>query len=234
MLFALVKRRFLNLHEYQSKAIMASYGIPIQKHVIIGNTNDIPSPLVLNGSQDNVVVKAQILSGGRGKGYFPDIDYRGGVHILPFKDKEGIKKSCSKMLGNRLVTEQNAPKGSIVRKVMIAEALDIQKEIYFAYLVDAKNRNLCMVGSPKGGMDIEMVAKEHPEQVFQIPIDINGPTREELEKMTFNLGLSNDLNIKEQTIDTMKKLFKMFRELDILQLEINPLGVTNKGKGKYR
>ena len=116
-----------------------------------------------------LVIKAQILAGGRGKGIF-DSGFKGGVHLT--KDPSTAGALVKNMIGHHLVTKQTPPGGVKVSKVMVAEALDIARETYLAILMDRDNNGPVMIGSPMGGMDIEEVAASNPDAIMKIPIDI--------------------------------------------------------------
>lgn len=134
------------------------------------------------------------------------------------------------MVGHRLVTHQTSREGVLVQKVMIAEAKDLLEEKYFAILLDRLADGPVMIGSPRGGVDIEAVADETPELIFTESInDIRtGPSEEQLAKMATNLGFSNSTRL--EAIEQMRRLWTLFRTVDATQVEINPLGVTPDGE----
>ncbi|XP_076468841.1 succinate--CoA ligase [GDP-forming] subunit beta, mitochondrial-like [Babylonia areolata] len=217
--------RWLNLQEYQSKKLMQESGVTVQQFKVA----DTPEDAATIAGQLTVpeyVVKAQILAGGRGKGTF-DTGFKGGVHLTKNpKDVEGLVKS---MLGNKLTTKQT-PKGGVkVTKVMVAEALDIERETYFAILMDRGFGGPVMVGSPQGGMDIEEVAEKNPDAIFKDPIDIEvGMTEEQATNMAQNLGFVGDKT--KEAADQIKKLYELFLKVDATQVEINPFGETDDGR----
>jgi len=173
------------------------------------------------------VVKAQVLAGGRGKGVFSS-GLKGGVQLT--KKVEEVGKFVELMVGHRLVTHQTGPEGAMVRKIMVAEAKDLARETYVAIILDRKVGGPVLMGSPKGGVDIEAVAETTPELIFREDISSNGPSEEQLARMVDNLGLASDENVKEQAIDQLKRLYRLFCTVDATQVEVNPFGVTPEGE----
>ncbi|XP_050390647.1 succinate--CoA ligase [GDP-forming] subunit beta, mitochondrial [Patella vulgata] len=217
--------RCLNLQEYQSKMLMAENGINVQRFQVASSPGDaLEISEKLN--VDEYVIKAQILAGGRGKGTFSN-GFQGGVHLT--KDKRKVNEFVDKMLGQTLVTKQTPKDGVKVSKVMVAEALDIERETYFAILMDRKYNGPVMVGSPEGGMDIEEVAEKRPEAIFTDPIDIlTGVTHEQALKMASNLGFVGDK--QKEAAAQILNLYKLFVKVDATQVEINPFGETDTGR----
>ncbi|XP_059162998.1 succinate--CoA ligase [GDP-forming] subunit beta, mitochondrial-like [Physella acuta] len=217
--------RWLNLHEYQSKKLMADNGIAVQKFQV-ASTKEDAAKVATKMNVKEYVVKAQILAGGRGKGTF-DSGFKGGVHLT--KDPQKVKDLVESMLGHKLITKQTPKSGVKVEKVMVAEALDIARETYFAILMDRAFGGPVMVGSPKGGIDIEEVAAKEPSAIFTEPIDIiEGLKDSQALTMAKNLGFTGEKT--KQAAEQMHKLYKLFLKVDATQLEINPFGETNDGK----
>ncbi|KAL1138179.1 hypothetical protein AAG570_009871 [Ranatra chinensis] len=160
--------RNLNLLECQSKVLLQNYGINVQKFVIIENPDDAKD-LESRFKVDEYVIKAQILAGGRGLGYF-DNGFEGGVHLT--KDPNKVLPICEKMVGHKLVTKQTPKDGIVVKKVMIAESVQIVRETYFSIVMDRTHNGPVIIASPSGGTDIENVAKSTPELIKTYPIDI--------------------------------------------------------------
>eukprot|EP01091_Cochliopodium_minus_P002541 TRINITY_DN1238_c0_g1_i1.p1 TRINITY_DN1238_c0_g1~~TRINITY_DN1238_c0_g1_i1.p1 ORF type:complete len:434 (-),score=151.32 TRINITY_DN1238_c0_g1_i1:48-1349(-) len=220
----LLSVRFLNIHEYQSKELMDKYGVKTQKWRLATAAKQAKK-----GAEElnckEYVVKAQIHAGGRGKGTFEN-GFQGGVHLC--KTPEQAEELTMKMLGQKLVTKQTGGKGVLVEKVMIAEAINIVKETYFSILMDRAFDGPVMVGSPKGGMDIEAVAHETPEAIFKEGIDIEkGPTREQTLRMAKNLGFEGPQLAEAQK--EIEKLYTVFIKTDAVQVEINPFAQTDTG-----
>ncbi|KAL3319358.1 Succinate--CoA ligase [GDP-forming] subunit beta, mitochondrial [Cichlidogyrus casuarinus] len=218
--------RFLNLQEYQSKGILASYGINIQNFKVAKTIKEA-EVISKQFTPNEYVVKAQILAGGRGKGTFSN-GYKGGVKLT--KDAKEVVNLVNKMLGQRLITKQTNSQGVLVNTVMVAEALDIKKERYIAILLDRKTSSFAIVYSNEGGMDIEEVAANTPEKIFHECIDCNsGLTEVQLKKIATNLGFLPDSEQYAVFCDQLKKLYLMFCDLDLTQVEINPFGETPDG-----
>lgn len=214
--------RHLNLHEYQSKKLLHEAGVNIQKFNV-ADTPEQAAQMSKDLDVPEIVMKAQIHAGGRGKGTFRNSGFKGGVHLS--RDPEEIGRLASKMLGDFLVTKQTPPDGVKVNKIMVAEALDIVSEKYLAILMDRESSGPVLVGSPDGGMDIEAVAEKTPERIMKVPVDIKlGLDDQKLNELAAFLGFEG----KSVGVcnDQIKKLYDMFLKVDATQVEINPLGVT--------
>jgi len=221
---AITSQRNLNLLEYQAKGLLQEYDVMVQKFQMATNEAEaaaIPAAFPC----DEYVIKAQVLAGGRGKGTF-DSGFKGGVHLT--KDPSKVAGLCTAMIGNRLVTKQTPPDGIPVSKVMVAEAIDITRETYFCILLDREHNGPVIVASPDGGVDIEEVAEKTPERIRNYPVDINvGITDETAIEVAEFLGFTGAL--VPQCAQQVKNLYKMFIEVDCVQLEINPLAETPQG-----
>ncbi|XP_064161139.1 succinyl-CoA ligase [GDP-forming] subunit beta, mitochondrial [Anguilla rostrata] len=217
--------RWLNLQEYQSKKLMQDSGVAVQRFFVADTPADaLEAAKRLNAKE--IVLKAQILAGGRGKGVF-DSGLKGGVHLT--KDPAVVGDLASKMLGYNLTTKQTPKEGVKVKTVMVAEALDITRETYFAILMDRACNGPVMVGSPQGGMDIEEVAAKTPELIFKEVIDIfEGVQDDQAVRMAANLGFKGPL--ERQAADQIKRLYDLFLKVDATQVEVNPLGETPEGQ----
>lgn len=217
--------RFLNLQEYQSKQLMSENGIHVQKFRVAENlaqANEISKSLIV----DEYVIKAQILAGGRGKGTFTS-GLQGGVKLT--KDPNEVVPIVKKMLGFKLTTKQTPKDGVLVKKVMVAEALDISRETYLAILMDRDSGGPVAVASPAGGVDIEEVAEKNPDLIFKEPIDITqGLTNHTARILAENLQFKG-ANITEAA-EQIQKLYNLFIKVDATQLEINPFGETKEGR----
>lgn len=241
------QRRFLDLQEYQSKQILYEHGVEVQHFKVVSNREEIENVFHphleskrltsrwsgtdkdITGSEE-FVIKAQILAGGRGKGYFKNSSLQGGVKITD-SESEAIDLAC-RMLNDNLVTKQTGKEGVLVQRVMIAEAVRLVKEFYFAILFDRTyDKGPILVASPKGGMDIEEVAAQDDTVIkrFTIPIDLklDFDTARRIAMTAFDLSLT-ELDIIDQCAREITKLHSMFLKLDATQIEINPLGVTTK------
>ena len=176
--------------------------------------------------QKDCVIKAQVLSGGRGLGHFKN-GFKGGVHMVT---KPGqAREFAEQMLGQGLVTKQ-APNGILCSKVYIMERMYMRKEMYLSILMDRASQGPLMVASPRGGTSIEEVAQSNPEVIFTQPIDIiEGLTQDQCKYMAENLGMEEGTPTFEKTVTLMKNLYDMFISCDCTQIEVNPLAETPTG-----
>lgn len=221
----LTSRRWLNLQEYQSKKLMSDNGVKVQRFFVADTASEaLEAAKRLNAKE--MVLKAQILAGGRGKGVFSS-GLKGGVHLT--KDPKVVGQLAKQMIGYNLATKQTPKEGVKVNKVMVAEALNISRETYFAILMDRACNGPVLVGSPQGGVDIEEVAASSPELIFKEQIDIiEGIKDSQAQRMAENLGFLGPL--KNQAAEQIKKLYNLFLKIDATQVEVNPFGETPEGQ----
>ena len=217
----------MNIHEYQAKGLLRSYGAPVSDGRIVVKSEDAKTAA---GELDGPVwvVKAQIHAGGRGKGTFKEKDAgeSGGVRIA--KSAGQAAAEAKKMLGRTLVTHQTGPDGKQVNRVYIEQGAEIDRELYLALLVDRATSRISFVCSTEGGMDIEEVAANNPEKIISFSVDpATGYQAFHGRKVAFALGLENS-QVKE-CVKLTGQLFKAFLEKDMEMLEINPLIVTKNG-----
>src|SRR6202163_1808051 len=215
----------MNIHEYQAKQLFERFNVATPK----GSPAETPEEaekiaIALNTSE--LVVKAQIHAGGRGKGTFAN-GFRGGVKLC--KTAAEARELAEKMLGQTLVTHQTGPAGKVVRKVMVAASVDIERETYFAILMDRASGTPVVVASTEGGVEIEKVAEEHPEKIIR---ELVHPLLGLQPYQALKLG--RELNFSGDQLKAASKLFlnlyKLFVSLDCSMVEINPLVVTTKGE----
>jgi succinyl-CoA synthetase beta subunit len=225
-------RRFLDLHEYQSKDLAQRYGVRVQQGYMAESPEETQAhaeTLLAQGAPE-LVLKAQIHAGGRGKGHF-NTGFKGGVQFST--DPAELANYSREMFGNNLITKQTPPEGQTVKKVLVHESLNFsetQPEFYLAFLMDRAYGGPVMVASREGGMDIEEVAERSPDAILKDAIDIHtGLTTEQARSMASNLGLEGEL--VDDAADQMKNLYSMFLDLDCTQIEINPLVINDKNKG---
>ena len=206
----------MKIHEYQAKELLASYGIPVPGGVVAETAEQAFEAAKGFGS---CVVKAQIHSGARGKA--------GGVKFAKTPDE--AKELASRILGMTLVTRQTGPAGKLVRKVLISEAVDVEREFYLSITGDSERAGLVIVASAAGGTEIEETAKEHPEAIVQIPVSaIEGFKGYEGIRAAEVLSLEGDL--QKQLVSMLGKMVKLYLEKDCSLVEINPLVQTTDGK----
>jgi succinyl-CoA synthetase beta subunit len=206
----------MKLHEYQSKDLLARYGVPVPGGEVANNAAEARAIAERFGG--NVVVKAQVLMGGRGKA--------GGVKL--FDNAADAATFTGELIGKRLVSIQN-PTGMVVEKVLVAELVDIAEEYYLAVLLDRAEQKLLVMISARGGMDIEEVAHDTPEAIVRVHVDPAwGLGDFELRKAVKAAGIPKVA--QNQMISMIKKLVKAYLESDADMVEINPVALTPDGK----
>jgi succinyl-CoA synthetase beta subunit len=212
----------MNIHEYQAKAVLSKYGVPVPRGIIASNPKEAEAAAkkVLGEMGAKIaVVKAQIHAGGRGKA--------GGVKLA--KTVEEATKYAEAILGMTLITPQTGPEGKLVHKVYIEEGSDIKHEYYLSAVVDRQTSGVTMIASTEGGMDIEEVAHKTPEKIINISIDPTiGIQDFHCRKLAFGLKLEGE-QIKKMS-KFIKAIYKAFVDKDCSQLEINPLIETKQGE----
>ncbi len=214
----------MNIHEYQGKAILKSYGAPVSRGIAITSAADAEAAAKELGGPV-WVVKSQIHAGGRGKGKFKEAaaGEKGGVRLA--KSIDEVKQFAKEMLGNTLVTIQTGPAGKQVNRLYIEDGSDIAKEFYLSMLVDRTTSRVAFVVSTEGGMDIETVAHDTPEKIITFSVDpATGAMPHHGRTVANALGLKGDL--AKQAEKLVPILYKAFTEKDMALLEINPLIVT--------
>ena len=215
----------MNIHEYQAKALLRSYGAPVSDGRIVLKADEAKA--AASGMDGPLwVVKAQIHAGGRGKGNFIESDAgdAGGVRLA--HSIEEAEKSAKAMLGRTLVTKQTGPSGKLVNRIYIEDGSGIKKEFYLAILVDRQSSRISFVASTEGGMDIEEVANSTPEKILSFSIDpATGYQGYHGRRIAFSLGLDNKQT--KQCVVLMGNLYQMFVDKDMEMLEINPLIISD-------
>lgn len=220
----------MNIHEYQARELLAKHGVTLPPGAVCDSAEQakaIAQDLIARGAT-KLVVKSQVHSGGRGKGTFKD-GFKGGVRLSTTADHAAA--DAKGMLGNVLVTKQTGAEGRLVRKVIVALAPDIQKELYVAVLLDRSISRPIMMASTEGGMDIEEVAAKTPEKILKEPIDpAVGMMPFQARKIAAALGLKGDLI--GQGAKLLLGLYKTWWDCDASLLEINPLCIIRAPDGK--
>jgi succinyl-CoA synthetase beta subunit len=220
----------MNIHEYQAKALLRSYGAPVSDGRVVLKAEEAKTAA---GELDGPlwVVKAQIHAGGRGKGRFkePEAGEKGGVRLA--KSVEEAAAQAKQMLGRTLVTHQTGPAGKQVNRIYIEDGSDIARELYLALLVDRGTSRIAFVSSTEGGMDIEEVAAKTPGKIVSFSVDpATGLSDFHGRRVAFALGLEGG-QVK-QCVALIRTLYKAFVEKDMEMLEINPLVVLKDGNLK--
>lgn len=217
----------MNLHEYQGKSILKSYGVAIQEGIVASTVDEAvaaATKLTETTGTKFYVVKAQIHAGGRGKG--------GGVKVA--KNMDDLREKAGAIIGMQLITPQTPPTGKKVNKVLIAQDVyypgpSETKEFYMSILLNRETSRHIIMYSPAGGMDIEKVAEETPHLIFKEEIDPKvGLQAFQCRKVAFNLGLSG--NALKECVAFVGKLYKAFLGCDASMFEINPLFKTSDDK----
>jgi succinyl-CoA synthetase beta subunit len=207
----------MNLHEYQAKHLLATYGMPVPKNEVAWNTEQARDA-AHNIGGNRWVVKAQIHAGGRGKA--------GGVRLV--SNIEELERAVKELLGTRLVTYQTDNRGLPVNQVLIEQPSNIAREIYLSALIDRAKRRLIIMASTEGGVEIEKIAETHPEKIIRIVVDpLVGVQPFQCRELGFALKLKSE-QIKQLT-NILTNLYKMYNERDLSLVEINPLVVTKEG-----
>lgn len=206
----------MKLHEYQSKALLQRFGVPVPGGEVALNADEARRISAMYGGK--VVVKAQVLMGGRGKA--------GGVKL--FTDIEEAATFTQELIGKRLVSIQN-PAGMVVEKVLVAEQIDIAEEYYVAVLLDRNIQKSIVMLSKEGGMEIEEVAEKHPEAIVKLAIDPKwGLSDYEVRAAVAQANIPKPA--RNQMVSMIKKLVKAYQESDAEMIEINPCAWTPEGK----
>ncbi|MEK7286120.1 MAG: ADP-forming succinate--CoA ligase subunit beta [Nitrospirota bacterium] len=208
----------MNIHEYQAKALFAQYQIPIPNGKVAFSSEEAASAAESLNSPI-AVVKAQIHAGGRGKA--------GGVKLA--KERLAVPLFAKELLGKTLVTHQTGPEGRVVRKLLIEEGVDIDRELYLSLVVDRANGSVGLIASTEGGVEIETVAEKTPEKIIRLSIDpLFGYQAYQGRAVAFALGLPKE--VLGQWNSLLANLYRLFMDKGAMQIEINPLIITKQNK----
>ena len=206
----------MNIHEHQAKKLLKEFGAPVPNGVYGLSVDEILQKSKLLKT-NKYVLKAQIHAGGRGKA--------GGITIASSLDE--LKQAANQLFGKTLITHQTGPKGKKVERLYVEEASNIDKEFYLSCLVDRKTSKITFISSLQGGMDIEETAIKNPEKIITTKVDFNeGISEADCEKIIKVFKLEYDA--KDQGLELIKCIYKMFREKDASLVEINPLILTKE------
>jgi len=207
----------MNLHEYQSKKLFTEYGIPVPEGIPAETAKAAHAAAIEIGG-DLWVVKAQVHAGGRGKA--------GGVKLA--HSAEEVQQYAGEMLGTRLVTHQSGPEGLPINIVYVEAGSDIERELYLSLLIDREVSQVSFIVSAAGGMDIERVAAETPEQILTVAISPqSGVQDQQVQQLSAALGLDDKQS--GQFADLVERLYRLFLECDASLVEVNPLIITGSG-----
>jgi succinyl-CoA synthetase beta subunit len=215
----------MNIHEYQAKELLEKFGVATTPGKVASTPHEAEKIAGELGSGD-LVVKAQVHAGGRGKGTFNN-GFKGGVRVV--KSAREAREVAERMLGQTLVTHQTGPAGRVVNKVLVAESADIAREIYFAILVDRATAAPLVVASTEGGVEIETVAAKSPEKIIREQIDpLAGLQPFQTRKLAEQLGFEHSQT--KAATKLFDGLYRTFIGCDCSMVEINPLVVTKKNE----
>jgi len=208
----------MDIHEYQAKALLADFGVPIPP----GGLAYSPEQAQYRASEiggEQWVIKAQVHTGGRGKA--------GGIRLC--QSEQEVWTAADEMLGSRLVTNQTGPRGRGVYRLYVESVADIEREIYLGFVLDRATERVMLVASAAGGMDIEQIAEEDPESMIRVVIEpAVGLQAFQAREVAFALGL--DASLVTEAANTLRACYRSFRDLDATMVEINPLVVTADGR----
>lgn len=204
----------MNLHEYQAKQLFNKYGLPIPVGYACASQQEAEDAIA-NIGEAPWVIKCQVHAGGRGKA--------GGVQLV--KDKQAIRTFVDKWLGKRLVTNQTDVNGQPVNKILLESVVHIKKELYLGAIVDRRSQRIVFMASTEGGMDIEKVAQQTPELIYNVTLDpLTGPQVYQGRELAYKLGLEGKQ--VAQFCKIFMGLAKLFLNYDLTLVEINPLAIT--------
>ena len=204
----------MDVHEYQAKELLASFGVPVPKGAVAFSPDQAVYAATELGGW-NWAVKAQIHAGARGKA--------GGIKIC--KTYHEVRDAASNLLGKRLVTIQTGPEGKPVQRVYIEVAEPFDRELYLGYVLDRKAERIRVIASQRGGMEIEEIAKTEPEMILQVVVEpAVGLQAFQARELAFQLGLS--IKQAQSAVSTIMNAYRAFRDCDATMLEINPLVVA--------
>ena len=208
----------MDIHEYQAKALLADFGVPIPP----GGLAYSPEQAQYRASEiggEQWVIKAQVHTGGRGKA--------GGIRLC--QSEQEVWTAADEMLGSRLVTNQTGPRGRGVYRLYVESVADIEREIYLGFVLDRATERVMLVASAAGGMEIEQIAEEDPESMIRVVIEpAVGLQAFQAREVAFALGL--DASLVTEAANTLRACYRSFRDLDATMVEINPLVVTADGR----
>lgn len=221
--------RLLNVHEYVSMDIMRGFGIPVPKSAMATTVDEAKKVYKETiGEGNDCVIKAMVLTGGRGMGHFSN-GFQGGVHLC--NKPTDVPNYASQMLGQNLITKQTTAEGMPCSKVMLAERMYMRREMYISIMLDRAAGGPIFIASPAGGTSIEDVAEATPELIFKQPIDImEGINDTQSTFLATSLGFEPGTSAHTECKSVVEKLYEMFRAHDCTLVEVNPLAETPDGR----
>ncbi|MEM1157335.1 MAG: ADP-forming succinate--CoA ligase subunit beta [Verrucomicrobiota bacterium] len=213
----------MNIHEYQAKELMEKHGVPTTPGKVAFSAEEAEQ--IARGLGNQLVIKAQVHAGGRGKGTFKS-GLQGGVQLC--KTASQARDYADQMIGQVLVTHQTGEAGRLVKKILVTEAVDIDKEFYFAIVMDRELNGPCIVASSQGGVDIEEVAASQPDAIFHVAVDpAIGLRPYTARKLSKQLGFTS--TEMRESCRLMHAAYDLFMQCDCAMVEINPMVLTKGG-----
>ena len=208
----------MNIHEHQAKEILKKFGINVPNGIAVFSLKEIDQKFKILKT-NKIVLKAQIHAGGRGKA--------GGIKIV--NNINELKKEAKSLFGKKLVTHQTGPQGKEVKRLYLEETCNIEKEFYLSCLVDRSSSKIAFISSAEGGVDIEGVAKNNPEKIITVKLNLSASVHEEdIKKIIQPFGLPE--KSKKQAFHLIQSIYKVLIEKDASLIEVNPLILTKGGK----
>ena len=208
----------MNIHEHQAKEILKKFGINVPNGIAVFSLEEIDQKFKILKT-NKIVLKAQIHAGGRGKA--------GGIKIV--NNINELKKEAKSLFGKKLVTHQTGPQGKEVKRLYLEETCNIEKEFYLSCLVDRSSSKIAFISSAEGGVDIEGVAKNNPEKIITVKLNLSASVHEEdIKKIIQPFGLPE--KSKKQAFHLIQSIYKVLIEKDASLIEVNPLILTKGGK----
>eukprot|EP00600_Ochromonadales_sp_CCMP1393_P010150 CAMPEP_0174963098 /NCGR_PEP_ID=MMETSP0004_2-20121128/5134_1 /TAXON_ID=420556 /ORGANISM="Ochromonas sp., Strain CCMP1393" /LENGTH=445 /DNA_ID=CAMNT_0016211671 /DNA_START=85 /DNA_END=1422 /DNA_ORIENTATION=+ len=226
---ALGATRLLNVHEYVAMDLMRSFNIPVPQTAMATSVEEVGQKYKdIMGEGNDCVIKAMVLTGGRGLGHF-DNGFQGGVHLC--EKGEGVTDIASKMLGAQLITKQTGEAGLPCSKVMLGERMYMVREMYISIMLDRSAGGPIFIASPAGGTSIEDVAEATPELIFKQPVDISvGVTDEQSTFLATSLGFTPGSSGHAECKKVVEGIYEMFTKHDCTLVEVNPLAECADGR----
>jgi len=204
----------MNIHEHQAKEIFKKFGINVPNGIVVFSLEEIDQKFKILKT-NKIVLKAQIHAGGRGKA--------GGIKIV--NNINELKKQAKSLFGKKLVTHQTGPQGKEVKRLYLEETCDIAKEFYLSCLIDRSSSKIAFISSTEGGVDIEDVAKNNPDKIITVKLNLSASVNEEdIKKIIQPFGLSE--KSKKQAFHLIQSIYKVLIEKDASLIEVNPLILT--------
>lgn len=219
------KKMMMLLHEYQAQGLLKKYTIPVPRGAVVHSESEVPKALQDMGKTTGYAVKAQVLTGGRGLGFFKENNFKGGVHVV--STPQEVEKLVPNMLNKTLVTKQTGEKGVPCKALFFVEKVQVVDEKYFSISLDRKYQGPVLLASAVGGVTIEDIAHSNPSAIKILPVNyLKGLNEQDALNYVKSLGYTGDL--VNQAKEIVMKLYKAFCDNDALMIEVNPLATVKE------